>query len=113
MKALLVAAIFALFPSPALAAAMTSADTAIVVAFTEAETEPGSEAPTTTAVSQGGITPAELAPPADDAEVEDQWTAKYLAPTVAVLGILGVIAAFALYGLRVRARYRISDSASD
>lgn len=82
----------------------------MVVAFTEAEGEgEAEEAPPTTVVSEGGIAPAELAPPADEAAAEDQWTAKFLAPTVAILGVLGIIAAFAFYGLRVRGRYRVVE----
>lgn len=86
-----------------------TADTPLVLA-TEAEGEEGGEpAPSTTEVSEGGIAPAELAPPEPDDPQEDQWTAKFLAPLVAILGVLGVVAAFALYGLRLRGRYRVVE----
>lgn len=109
MKAVLLAALFLLVSAPALAAMPAAADTSIILA-TEAEGEgEGDEAPPTTAVSEGGIAPAELVPPDTTEPAEDQWTAKFLAPLVAILGTLGVIAAFILYGLRLRARYRIVE----
>ena len=106
MRSLLLAALFVAVLAPA--AMASQADSPMVVAFTEAEGEV-EEPPSTTVVSEGGIAPAELAPPAEDAEAEDQWTAKFLAPTVAILGVLGIIAAFAFYGLRVRGRYRVAE----
>lgn len=107
MKALLLAALLVVVAAPVAAAATTGTVDPTVLAFTEAEEEP--EAPPTTAVSEGGVAPAELAPPVDDEAAEDQWTAKFLAPTVALLGLLGVIASIALYGLRVRSKYRVAD----
>ena len=104
MKALLLTVVFLLLSAPALAAA--SGD-AVVLAFTEAEDE--QEAPATTTVSEGGVEPAEMAPSPEDSEAEDQWTAKFLAPTVAVLGVVGIVLAFAFYMLRVRARYRVAE----
>lgn len=108
MKAVLLLIVLLLtIASPALAATPMAADRPLLLA-TEAENE-GEEAPSTTSVSNGGIEPAELAPPVGDEESEEQWTAKFLAPTVAILGALGVIAALAMYGLRLRARYRVVD----
>ena len=110
MKATVIAALFVVVSAPALAAAPATVDAPILAAFTEAEGEgTGDEAPPTTAVSEGGIVPAELAPPAADEVATDQWTAKFLAPAVAILGILGVVAALALYGIRLRAKYRVVD----
>ncbi len=109
MRAVLLAALFVVLMAPA-ALASTQGDAPLVVAFTEAEGEgEGEEAPPTTTVSEGGIAPAELAPPVEESEVEDQWTAKFLAPTVAILGAIGVVAAVAFYGVRVRGRYRVVE----
>jgi hypothetical protein len=107
MKALLLAALLVVIAAPVAAAAATGTADPTLLAFTEAEDE--HEAPPTTAVSEGGVAPAELAPPVDDEPAEDQWTAKFLAPTVALLGLLGVVASIALYGLRVRSKYRVAD----
>lgn len=107
MKALLLAVLLVLIAAPAATATAAGSSGPAVLAFTEAEEE--TEAPTTTTVSEGGVAPAELAPPVDDEAAEDQWTAKFLAPTVAVLGVLGVVASIALYGLRVRSKYRVAD----
>ena len=90
-----------------MAAAPVPADP-VLLAFTEAAEEE-SEAPPTTAVSEGGVAPAELAPPVEEEPAADQWTAKFLAPTVAVLGLLGVGVSIALYGIRVRSKYRVAD----
>lgn len=113
MRAALLAVVLLLVSAPAVAAAMpVAADTPLILA-TEAEGEEGEgegeEAPPTTAVSEGGIAPAELVPTDSTEPAEDQWTAKFLAPLVAILGALGVIAAFAAYGLRLRARYRVVE----
>ncbi len=107
MKALLLAALFVVIAAPAAAAAVTGPAQPVLVAFTEAEEE--NEAPATTQVSEGGVAPAEMAPPVEDEAAEDQWTAKFLAPAVAVLGVLGVVASIALYGVRVRSKYRVAD----
>ena len=109
MKALLLAALLVVVAVPAAAAATMSTSDSVVFAFTEAEAEDEHEAPPTTTVSEGGVAPAEVAPPIDDEASEDQWTAKFLAPTVALLGLLGVVASIALYGLRVRSRYRVAE----
>ena len=107
MKVVLLAAAFLLLSAPAVAAMPQPMDASLILAV-EAEDE-GEEAPPTTSVSEGGITPAETAPPDTAEEPEDQWTAKFLAPTVAILGALGVVAAFLLYGVRLRGRYRVVD----
>lgn len=108
MRPLLLAVLFVFVFAPA--ALALQADDPIVVAFTEAEGEEQvEEVPPTTVVSEGGIAPAELTPPAEESDLEDQWTAKFLAPTVAILAALGIVAAFAFYGLRVRARYRVVE----
>jgi len=107
MKALLLAALLVLIAAPAAAAAATGAADPFLVAFTEAEEE--QEAPPTTTISEGGVEPAEVAPPVDDEPAEDQWTAKFLAPAVALLGLLGVVVSLALYGLRVRSKYRVTE----
>lgn len=105
----LLVATLLLATTPAVAAATAGPDRPMVLA-TEAEGEGDEEqAPPTTAVSEGGIEPAELAPPGEEEPAEDQWTAKFLAPTVAILGALGIVAAFVLYGLRLRGRYRIVE----
>lgn len=108
-SALMAALLLGLFAPAAVALPTAVADGSLILA-TEAEGEDeGDEAPATTTISEGGIEPAEMAPPVVDEPSEDQWTAKFLAPLVAVLGALGVLAAFALYGLRLRARYRVVE----
>ena len=109
MKALLLAALLVVIAAPAAAAATTGVSNPQLLAFTEAEDEDGHEAPSTTIVSEGGVAPAELAPPIEDDAAEDQWTAKFLAPTVAILGLLGVVASIALYGARVRSKYQVAE----
>lgn len=109
MRVVLLAVLFLLVSAPAVAALPQTADAPLVLA-TEAETEgEAEEPPSTTTVSEGGIEPAEMAPVTAEEESEDQWTAKFLAPTVAILGALGVVAALTLYGVRLRGRYRIVD----
>lgn len=109
MKVVLFAAVFLVLSAPALAALPQSLDTSLILA-TEAETEgDGDEVPPTTSVSEGGIAPAELAPTPEAEGDEDQWTAKFLAPTTAILGALGVVAAIILYGVRLRGRYRVVE----
>lgn len=111
MKVLALAAVFVVVLAPAaFAFPAASDDSSVLLAFTEAESEgEGDEAPPTTMVSEGGIEPAELVPPVEEEAAEDQWTAKYLAPTVAILGALGVVAAIGLYGLRLRGKYRVVE----
>jgi hypothetical protein len=111
MKALVLAALFVVVVAPAAIALPVGVDdSATVVAFTEAESEGnGEDVPATTMISEGGVEPAELAPPVDESVAEDQWTAKFLAPAVALLGVLGVVAAVALYGVRLRGRYRVVE----
>jgi len=107
MKLLFLVALFVAAIAPA---AVAVDDDSHVVAFTEAEGEGEVEQPpSTTIMSEGGIAPAELAPPVAEDEVEDQWTAKFLAPTVALLAVLGIVAALAVYGIRLRARYRVVE----
>lgn len=109
MRVVLLAAVFLLLSAPALAAMAQDVDSPLLLA-TEAESEgEGDEAPPTTTVSEGGIAPAELAPVAEEADSDEPWTAKFLAPTVAILGALGVVAAFVLYGIRLRGRYRVVE----
>ena len=101
--------------APALAAGRVADGTAasasptIVAAFTEASDEEPDEGPPTTDVSEGGVEPAQMAPPAEDEAAEDQWTAKFLAPLVAILGVLGIVLAAVMYGVRLRGRYRVVD----
>ena len=111
----LTALLILLTAAPALAAerasdgTSASASPAIVVAFTEAADEEPDEGPPTTEVSEGGVEPAQMAPPVEEDAAEDQWTAKFLAPLVAVLGVLGIILAAVMYGVRLRGRYRVVD----
>lgn len=110
MKALALAALIVVVFAPAAVALPASfGDSTRIMAFTEESEGDGDEAPATTMISEGGVEPAELAPPVDEAVAEDQWTAKFLAPTVALLGVLGVIAAVALYGVRLRGKYRVIE----
>jgi hypothetical protein len=59
--------------------------------------------------SELGIVPAATIPPAADDTLEQPWTQRFLAPTVLILGVLGLIGAVAYYGMRVKGRYRVVD----
>jgi hypothetical protein len=88
----------------ALAPALAGDD---VLAFTEGETEvEETEAPME---SELGIEPAVEAPAEVEEEEEQPWTQRYLAPTVAVLGLGGLIGAVAYYGIRIRSRYEVVE----
>ncbi len=79
-----------------------------MVAFTEGTTET-TVADTGGTGTQTGIVPAVEAPP-ETAEEDDQpWTQRYLAPTILVLGVLGLVASAIVYGLRIRSRYEVVD----
>jgi hypothetical protein len=89
---------------PATATAATG-DGAVVVAFTD---EPAEE-PASESGDEGGITPAEEAPPESEEDEEQPWTARYLAPTVVALGVITSLAAALYYGLRIRGRYQVVE----
>jgi len=111
MRLLALTAVFLLALAPAAVALPTFADDGVsLVAFTEGEGEADDEStPGMTMVSEGGIEPVELAPPSTSNLQEDQWTAKFLAPVVALLGILGIVLSIVFYGVRLRGRYRVVD----
>jgi len=77
-------------------------------AFTEAGTE-GEDSTTTTTVGESGVAPAVPAPPAEEEDEEQPWTARFLAPTVLALGVVGLVAATSFYAVRIRGRYRVVD----
>ena len=67
------------------------------------------EEPATTSTFAPGMTPAVEAPPASEAERDDPWTARYLAPLLLVGGVVVAIGYFATYGARVRGKYEVVD----
>lgn len=79
-----------------------------VAAFTEGETEGEAEVVEEDQGSELGIEPAVEAPPVAEEEEELPWTQRFLAPTVAALAVLGLIASIVYYGLRVRGKYRLA-----
>ncbi len=89
------------------AAAIAGNDNASL-AFVEAGTGDEGDEPDT-AVNESGIEPAVDAPPAEVDEEEQPWTARLLAPMVLVLGVVGLVTATAMYGLRIRGRYRVVE----
>jgi hypothetical protein len=51
--------------------------------------------------------PAVMVPEEAEDEVNDPWTARFLAPAAAVLGVAVVGSAAAYYAVRIRGRYRV------
>lgn len=51
--------------------------------------------------------PAVVVPEEAEADEEDPWTARFLAPAVAVLGVIVIGASVSYYVVRVRGRYRV------
>lgn len=56
-----------------------------------------------------GQEPAEMAPADAPDEEEQPWTARFLAPAILTLGVLGLVGSVAYYGIRVRSRYEVVD----
>ncbi len=50
--------------------------------------------------------PAVVVPEAAEAEEEDPWTIRFLAPAVVVICVLALVGALAYYVVRIRGRYR-------
>ncbi len=78
-----------------------------VAAFTEGptESEPAEQDPG----SELGIVPAVEAPVEGAEESDAPWTQRFLAPLVLLLGVLGLVASIAYYGLRIRGKYRVAS----
>jgi len=89
------------------AAAIAGNDNA-VLAFVEADAEDESDDPDVT-VNESGIEPAVDVLPAEVDDEEQPWTARFLAPTVLALGVVGLVVATVVYGLRIRGRYRVVE----
>ena len=53
--------------------------------------------------------PAVETPPDAAEEEEEPWTARYLAPTTLLLGLVALGGSLLYYGLRVRGRYRVTS----
>lgn len=90
-------ALAALFAVPAAAAA----DDALVLA-TAAETET-TDAP----ANESGIVPAVEADTSGGEAAEQPWTARFLAPLLLTIGIVGLVTSLIAYVTRVKARYRV------
>ncbi len=92
------------------AVAPAAADT-FTLAFTAAEDE--EEAPAEDEeepmVSEGGVTPAVEAPPAEEDEADQPWTFRYMVPTVLAIGVLGLIGAGVYYAFQIRGRYQVVE----
>lgn len=99
----LIAAAFLAVPNVAIA----GSDNA-VLAFVSADIQDESDDPDVT-VNESGIEPAVDVPAPEVDEEEQPWTARFLAPTVLALGVVGLVAATAVYGLRIRGRYRVVE----
>lgn len=100
-RSLLIMLLAALALAPATASAAPGS-----IAFTESVTETETEVTTT---FPPGMTPAVEAPPPAEAEREDPWTARYLAPLLLVAGVVIAVAYFGFYGARVRGKYEVVD----
>ncbi len=64
---------------------------------------------TTTTPAQEGPGPAEEAEAPAEEEADAPWTERFLAPTVALLGILAVGGVVIYYFVAVRGRYQVVD----
>lgn len=67
------------------------------------DTTPAYAAPADGLVAQ----PAVEVPEAEEADEEDPWTARFLAPAVVVIAAITVGASLAYYVVRIRGRYRV------
>ena len=53
--------------------------------------------------------PAVEAPPDAVDDLEQPWTARYLAPTTLLLGLVALGGSVLYYGVRIRGRYKVID----
>ncbi len=56
-----------------------------------------------------GDMPAVEAPAEEADEEEDPWTARFLAPTVMLLGVVALVGSIGYYAVCVRGKYRIGQ----
>jgi hypothetical protein len=87
----------------------TAVATTDIIAFTEGETETDAEEMTEEQGSELGIVPAVEAPAESEEESDPPWTQRFLAPTVLILGVLGIAGSLIYYGSRVRGRYKVTS----
>ncbi len=93
-----VAAVAALF---VLSAAAASAGELILATEAESET---SEAPQ----DESGIVPAVPQEAGGEDEEQQPWTARFLAPLVLTIGVVGLVLSAAAYVVRIKGRYRVA-----
>ena len=55
------------------------------------------------------VVPAVEAESSAEAEEDQPWTSRFLAPTVLAVGVLGVVGAVGYYVVRIRGRYRVGS----
>lgn len=79
-----------------------AADGAVLLATAETETE-------VVPAEVSDVTPAVEAEAGEAEDEEQPWTARYLAPTVLAIGVLGLVAAALVYAARIRGRYRVVE----
>ncbi len=60
-------------------------------------------------VNESGIEPAVEADPRGEEEAEQPWTARFLAPLVLTLGVVGLLTALVTYFVRIQGRYRVAE----
>ncbi len=86
-------------------AAAAGMDDGLILATEEPAEEEMSDEP----MFEEGMEPAEIAPAESEAEEDQPWTARFLAPTLLVIGVLVLVGSFAYYGFNVRGRYEVVD----
>ena len=78
------------------------ADDDLVLATAESET-------TETTEADIGIQPAVEADPAGGEDEEQPWTARFLAPLLLTIGVVGLALSAIGYLFRLKARYRVAE----
>jgi hypothetical protein len=80
----------------------------LVLAYPATATAAAIPPAASSAVLGAGEGPAVESEPAEEEEEEQPWTARYLAPTTLLLGLLALGGSVLYYGVRIRGRYKVA-----